>query len=72
MCDKAYHLKLYISDKSLYCVLVCEALTFGLGCMQSCSSNCIRNISRLCDYVTGKCDSCCIAGWKGDHCDESK
>lgn len=47
----------------------CANCTFGVGCMHTCSGNCLNN--ETCDKSDGGCRNC-APGWIGHLCNKGK
>jgi hypothetical protein len=45
----------------------CSPGKFGIGCKESCPSNCKHDV---CGYVDGDCDEGCKLGFQGEKCKE--
>lgn len=48
----------------------CKHGTFGTGCINQCSKNCLNNVP--CNSIHGHCESGCASGYLDVFCNKSK
>lgn len=53
----------------MYLITGCEIGTFGKGCSNRCTGQCLDNIP--CNITTGQCDGGCASGYEEPFCNKS-